>query len=216
MEIYCKPFLIPQTTTFLSSCSQRTFAIQETNRTPTAMTENGNWEAPPQVLVKLNWDTALDKVQCQVGIGAIIRDWRGYVFATPRIKRTLFLDPLLEVTLAGFQATLFCKNIGHKNIMLGDSLQVIQGLKSFVEMASYPRILISKLRLAQCHGSRLANSYLLVNMRHIGNFLLKRAQVNLPLELSLLLPTHLDVLTLTPHPLLDNSYAYTTQRLKRN
>lgn len=57
MKIYCKPFLIPQTTTFLSSCSQRTFAIQETNRTPTTMIENGNWEAPPQVLVKLNWDT---------------------------------------------------------------------------------------------------------------------------------------------------------------
>lgn len=42
------------------------------------MDPDGSWEAPPRCQFKLNWDAALDKVQCKVGIGAILRDWGGH------------------------------------------------------------------------------------------------------------------------------------------
>ncbi|XP_042944781.1 uncharacterized protein LOC122278662 [Carya illinoinensis] len=54
-----------------------------------------SWSAPPLHAFKANWDASVDKVQCKVGIGVVIRDWNGCVVATLRSQRDLLPDPLL-------------------------------------------------------------------------------------------------------------------------
>lgn len=47
------------------------------------------WQAPPRGTFKLNWDAAVDKTHCLVGIGAIVHDWKGSVKTTLRMQKTL-------------------------------------------------------------------------------------------------------------------------------
>lgn len=89
----------------------------------------------PTGFFKLNWDAALDMVHCQMGIGAITRDWEGKVSATLRMKRDLFPNPFLAEAIPALQATLFCKNLGFKNIIIeGDALQVVHGIQRSYEL----------------------------------------------------------------------------------
>ncbi|KAF5458547.1 hypothetical protein F2P56_022570, partial [Juglans regia] len=82
--------LIQQAKVFIEELSQLQYA------TKTPSTEQGRssqWEAPPCGQLKLNWDAALEKNNCKVGVGAIIRVWEGTVKATMRMKHDLFPDP---------------------------------------------------------------------------------------------------------------------------
>lgn len=38
--------------------------------------------APPKDIIKINWDVAVDKNTCKIGVGAAARDWEGHVLAT--------------------------------------------------------------------------------------------------------------------------------------
>lgn len=58
------------------------------------------WEAPPQGKLKLNWDAALDKISCKVGVGAVISDGEGRVLATLRMQNDLYPDPLTAKAFA--------------------------------------------------------------------------------------------------------------------
>ncbi|KAF5474944.1 hypothetical protein F2P56_006796 [Juglans regia] len=58
------------------------------------------WEASSNSYYKINWDSAVDKQQCKIGIGTIIRDWEGELIATMRMKRSLFPSPYLAEAYA--------------------------------------------------------------------------------------------------------------------
>lgn len=49
------------------------------------------WTTPPINYYKINWDAAIDKIQCKVGIRVVIRNWDGRVIATLRSTRAIFL-----------------------------------------------------------------------------------------------------------------------------
>ncbi|XP_042958064.1 uncharacterized protein LOC122293585 [Carya illinoinensis] len=58
------------------------------------------WCKPPTNFYKINWDVAIDRVNCMVGIGVAVRDWDGLVTGTLRSPRNSFPDPLLGEALA--------------------------------------------------------------------------------------------------------------------
>lgn len=45
------------------------------------------WECAPQDFCKINWDVAVDKRQCKIGIGVAVRDEVGSFLATLRKKK---------------------------------------------------------------------------------------------------------------------------------
>lgn len=95
----------------------------------------------------LNWDVAIDKTLCKIGIGVIARDWQGRVIATTmRMNRSLFPDPLLAETFGAFQATIFGSKLGLTNIKLeGDSLHVIQAISKAGESWTSTEMLVSDI-----------------------------------------------------------------------
>lgn len=82
--------LIQQVKVFIKELNQ----VQHVTKTST--TDLGvfsQWEAPPHGNLKLNWDATLDKTNCKVGVGAVIRDWEGKVKATMRMNHDLYPIP---------------------------------------------------------------------------------------------------------------------------
>ncbi|KAF5454830.1 hypothetical protein F2P56_024466 [Juglans regia] len=96
------------------------------------------WEATPQGRVKLNWDEALDKRACKMGVGVVIRGSEGQILATLRMQHHLYPDHFLAEALATLQASLFYKYVGYSNVIMeGDSLQVVNDLNSTSDSITY-------------------------------------------------------------------------------
>lgn len=74
--------------------------------------DHSQWEALPRGKLKLNYDATIDKTNCKVGVGAIVRDWEWKVRATLRMSHALFLDRLIAEAFAAFQASMFLKYQG--------------------------------------------------------------------------------------------------------
>ncbi|KAF5454503.1 hypothetical protein F2P56_024161 [Juglans regia] len=87
------------------------------------------WCKAPLNQYKINWDAAIDKVNCRIGIGVIIRDWNGCVSAILRSTCSSFPDPLLGEAIAALSAIKFCYDLGPRSIILkGDSLNVVNAV----------------------------------------------------------------------------------------
>ncbi|XP_041001599.1 uncharacterized protein LOC121247294 [Juglans microcarpa x Juglans regia] len=87
------------------------------------------WLPPLLAVYKVNWDSAVDKVHCKVGIGAIFRDWEGRVIACMRMCRPIHLDPYLVEAFGALQSAIMAVDIGLKHIYLeGDALNVINDI----------------------------------------------------------------------------------------
>ncbi|XP_042939447.1 uncharacterized protein LOC122274476 [Carya illinoinensis] len=125
-----------------SSCLDN-YLMNLTNKSAPSLNAHLNWEAPPQGKLKVNWDAGLDKTNCKVGVRAVVRDWEGKILATLRMNHPLFLDPLPAKAYAAFQASLFLKSLGWQDVIMeGDSLQVVNCLKSLTDIDSYAGLLI--------------------------------------------------------------------------
>ncbi|XP_040996051.1 uncharacterized protein LOC121242225 [Juglans microcarpa x Juglans regia] len=150
--------LTQQAKVFIKELSQ----LQHATKFPTPdLGRSSQWEAPPRGKLKLNWDVALEKNNCKVGVGAVIRDWEGTVKATMRKKHDLYPDPLLAEAYALLQATIFCKSLGWKEIILeGDSLQVVNFLKTGEVNDSYVGTMIRDTK-------SILNSFTSWTVRHI-------------------------------------------------
>ncbi|XP_042980081.1 uncharacterized protein LOC122310263 [Carya illinoinensis] len=86
-----------------------------------------SWSAPPLHVFKANWDASVDKVQCKVGIGVVIRDWNGCVVATLRSQKDMFLDPLLAESFSVLKAVILCNQLNMQDVIFeGGSLNVVQ------------------------------------------------------------------------------------------
>ncbi|XP_042988653.1 uncharacterized protein LOC122316184 [Carya illinoinensis] len=101
---------------------------QTTN--PTTTTQTLQWNAPPANVYKVNWDSAVDKVNCKVGVGTIIRDWEGRVIACMRMCKPLFPNPYLAEAFGALHSAKLAIDIGLKQIKLeGDAMNVINDIK---------------------------------------------------------------------------------------
>jgi exonuclease III len=87
------------------------------------------WQKPPEGIIKVNWDAAVDGGRKMIGMGAIVRDSEGKVLAMMCDTMILVQDPILAEALAARRAIELCLLLGIRKIILeGDSLQVVHAL----------------------------------------------------------------------------------------
>lgn len=109
----------------------RLISTATSNQTSLNQALTTTWSPPPTNFYKLNWDAAVDKAQCKIGIDLIIRDWNGRIVATLRSHRPLFPDPFLAGACGAMEAACFGQQMGLKKIILeGDSKEVISAINS--------------------------------------------------------------------------------------
>jgi ribonuclease HI len=72
---------------------------------------------------------ALDKNNGRMGIGLVIRDSSGKVYAAASHVVDFLIDPIVGESMAALKVVEFCKNMGLDRIMVeGDSLQVVNAI----------------------------------------------------------------------------------------
>ncbi|KAF5468409.1 hypothetical protein F2P56_012561 [Juglans regia] len=136
------------------------------------------WCKPPTNFYKINWDAAIDKVNCKVGIGVSIRDWSGPFTATLRSPSNSFPDPTLGEALATLRAVQFGTEMGLRNVIFeGDSLLVVNGINSLAEDWSSEGLIYQDIKLllsnySSCHFSQflLVSSMAFKNTSHAAQW----------------------------------------------
>ncbi|KAF5475450.1 hypothetical protein F2P56_007254, partial [Juglans regia] len=119
--------------------------INESVQQTSVQHRNSSWTPPPENIYKINWDAAVDRSQCKIGIGIIIRDWNGRVVVTLRKFRPLFPDPLLAEAM---EASCLGLQLGIKRIILeGDSKIVISTINNREENWSATGMLIEDVKI---------------------------------------------------------------------
>jgi ribonuclease HI len=89
------------------------------------------WKAPPTDCLKVNWDAGIDRKKGRVGLGVIIRDHLGRVWASKSQTRRGFLDPTTAETMAALLAIQLCCEMGIQRVQLeGDAKNVITAVNS--------------------------------------------------------------------------------------
>jgi ribonuclease HI len=125
------------------------------------------WVPPPSSFFKINCDVALDNKNGRMGIGLLIRDSKGKVYATASQVVDFIVDPVVGESIAALKVVEFCKNRGLDRIMVeGDSLQVVHSInKPGLNWGKYGHIVADiheVLRFFRawkvCHTPREANS----------------------------------------------------------
>jgi hypothetical protein len=76
------------------------------------------WRSPPSNMVKLNWDAGLNVKEGRVGLRFVIRDTFGNCLATRSMSLEIQTDAPTAEALAAIHALIFCKELGHTNIIL--------------------------------------------------------------------------------------------------
>ncbi|XP_042983222.1 uncharacterized protein LOC122312632 [Carya illinoinensis] len=106
------------------------------------------WQSPPANWFKVNWDEAIDKTKCMIGIGIVLRDEKGQIISTMRHKKMQLPDPLLTESYGALVAIQFTKDLGLTQIELeGDSLQVTKALQEENEAWSSSSMFIVETRI---------------------------------------------------------------------
>ncbi|XP_042988729.1 uncharacterized protein LOC122316264 [Carya illinoinensis] len=71
---------------YYSEANEKVVAVQDR---PTLSVPS--WSAPLVNVFKANWDPAIDKVKCKIGVGVVIRNWEASVVASLRSPKDFFL-----------------------------------------------------------------------------------------------------------------------------
>ncbi|XP_042958135.1 uncharacterized protein LOC122293694 [Carya illinoinensis] len=121
------------------------FSQQTTN--PTNIPQSIQWSAPPVNVYKINWDSAVDKVNCKVGVGTIIRDWKGRVIACMRMCISLFPDPYLAEAIGALHSVKLALDIGLIQIKLeGDAINVVNDIKGNKDSWKHTGLIITDIK----------------------------------------------------------------------
>jgi hypothetical protein len=88
------------------------------------------WRRPPEGVVKVNWDAALDKDTKMMGVGVIVRDERGDVLATLCTTIPFVTDPTIAEAIAAWKAVELGCELGFQRVILeGDALEIVKALR---------------------------------------------------------------------------------------
>ncbi|XP_040987783.1 uncharacterized protein LOC121235501 [Juglans microcarpa x Juglans regia] len=119
------------------------------------------WRAPPLHVFKVNCDASVDKVNCRVGVGVIVRDWTGKVIGSLRSQRDLFPDAYLAEAFATLKAVILGKQLGLQSIILeGDAQKVVNDIKGAVDHWTPTGLMISDIRLLLQHFQHWSVSFI--------------------------------------------------------
>jgi hypothetical protein len=76
------------------------------------------WKNPPLGWFKANWDAGIDHAKGRVGLGAVIRDHYGRLWAAKAMTHGGFLEPKAVETLAASMASQLCIEMGFQQVQL--------------------------------------------------------------------------------------------------
>jgi hypothetical protein len=97
------------------------------------------WKALEQGCLKLNWDAELGSSPSRMGVGAVLRDEQGRVWAAMAMVIPNFI--VAEV-VALWKAVNFCLDLGYKRVIFeGDALQVVQSMNQEQPWGRYAQLL---------------------------------------------------------------------------
>jgi ribonuclease HI len=107
------------------------------------------WKHPPVGWFKANWDAGVNHKTGRVGLGAIIRDHQGRMWAAKSMTQKGSLDPIAAETIAATMAAKLCKEMGIRQVLLeGDAKEVVEAVKSHLPDESATGHLTADLRVA--------------------------------------------------------------------
>ncbi|KAF5476840.1 hypothetical protein F2P56_003534 [Juglans regia] len=128
-EKFTNPNLIVQTA--MQKVSDFQVANQKQVAEGVTAFQVSQWTAPPPQVFKANWNASVDRVNCRIGVGVIIRDWHGQVVATLRSQRDLFPDPTMAEAVGALNAVILCQQLHLSRIILeGDAKIVVDEVNS--------------------------------------------------------------------------------------
>ncbi|XP_042974763.1 uncharacterized protein LOC122306401 [Carya illinoinensis] len=99
------------------------------NRTRPVETVRTVWKPPSQDYLKVNVDAAVDSKRGKVGIGIVVRDFRGEVHVIVAAPRQLTRNASVAESLAMLRAILLCSELGLTRVQLeGDAKVVVEAI----------------------------------------------------------------------------------------
>jgi ribonuclease HI len=96
-----------------------------------AETLSTHLRAPPPGCFKANWDAGFDSKKGRVGLGVVIRDQQGKVWASKCQTKQGFLDPTTGEAMAALMAAELCVEMGITKVQFeGDAKNVVSTVLS--------------------------------------------------------------------------------------
>lgn len=84
------------------------------------------WKNPPQGVLKVNWDVALNSITKRLGASIIVQDHEGWAIAAKSTTFPMMLEPMSAEAFPALNAMEFSRDLGLQQIILeGDTLQVV-------------------------------------------------------------------------------------------
>ncbi|XP_042962737.1 uncharacterized protein LOC122297016 [Carya illinoinensis] len=118
------------------------------------------WRKPSRGTYKVNWDAALNSEAGTMGLGVLVRDYKGHVIGALRARRPLAGNALEAEAYGTVLAATFCRELGLKQLHLeGDSQLVINLLKGTERNWSLGGLLVedAKLVLSSCGSWKVSH-----------------------------------------------------------
>ena len=138
--------------------------------------EGLRWKCPQAGLIKINFDGAVCSKANMSGVGAVIKDDKGAILAScsEKIPQAYKADEIEE--LATRKALSFAAELGFQSASLeGDSLGLIQALKSEEHSLAPTGLLIEDVKMLASNYVRLSNSHIKRNSNRVAYSLVKYA-----------------------------------------
>jgi hypothetical protein len=109
-----------------------TFKAKQRDLAPSSgVATSYGWKAPSQDSLKINWDAGVDLKRGRVGLGVIIRDHQGRMWASQSRTIRGFLDPITGEIMAALMAVHLCREMGIRNAQFeGDAKVVVEAITS--------------------------------------------------------------------------------------
>ncbi|XP_042950057.1 uncharacterized protein LOC122282168 [Carya illinoinensis] len=105
------------------------------------------WSAPPLHTYKANWDATVDRVNCKIGIGVVIRDSQGRIYASLKSPKDSFPNAHLAESLAALRAVTFCKRLSLARVILeGDAQQVVKAIQDCNDTGNSAGVVIRDIK----------------------------------------------------------------------
>ncbi|KAK8481715.1 hypothetical protein V6N13_018372 [Hibiscus sabdariffa] len=99
--------------------------------TSSNVSHESNWQAPPEYVVKFNFDSSFDSSSRSATTGVVGQNNLGFIMAACSIPHRNVADAFVPEAYACRQAVLFAKESGFSRVIVeGDSLSVIKKLNS--------------------------------------------------------------------------------------